>query len=278
MATLLRPAAFLALAIIAFTAMASPVTDAIYPAPQLPLSLDGLAAGSRMITVPTADGLKVRGILAPGRTDRPLLLVFHGNASSAVTALRWLGPLAQDGYRILAADYRGYSGNPGRPSEAGLLADARAFLTAARAEAAGQPVWVVGHSLGGGVALALSRSERLDTIVTIGTFTRIRDMAPGMARAFVPDDYRNIDAIKALDEPFFLIHGGHDEVVPSAHGKALFDAATGKSGAAFLVKNASHQPAASDLRTIFAVIAAKMSNRPAPPLPDQIQSSSFRPR
>jgi fermentation-respiration switch protein FrsA (DUF1100 family) len=272
---LLSRAALLALLVVAVPACANPVSSAIYPAPQVPLTLDGLPSGSRMVPVTTADGLKLSGILSPGGTDRPLLLVFHGNASSAATALSWLSPLQQDGFRILSAEYRGYSGNAGRPSEAGLLADARAFLAAARAEAAGQPIWVVGHSLGGGVALSLSRAEALDAVVTIGTFTRIRDMAPALARAFVPNEYRNLDAVKALEEPLFLIHGSRDDVIPVAHGKALFDAAAGKNGGAFVIRSADHVPEAADLRLIFAAIDADLAGKPLPALTADIQAVRF---
>jgi fermentation-respiration switch protein FrsA (DUF1100 family) len=242
-------------------ACGNPVSGRIYPAPQAPLSLEGLPSGSRFVPVSTADGLTMKGILSPGRPDRPLLLVFHGNGSSAATAMRWLAPLGQDGYRILAAEYRGYSGNAGRPSEAGLRADARAFLAAARAEAAGQPVWVIGHSLGGGVGLSLSRVEKLDLLITVGTFTRLRDMAPAIARALVPDEYRNIDAVKAIDEPLFIIHGVRDDVVPWQQGEALHKAAAGKLGCSFVLRDGDHQPPASDLRIILNKIGADPGGR-----------------
>lgn len=266
-----------ALLLLAAPACAGPVSSRIYPAPQDSISLEGSPPGSRFVDVATADGLKLKGIYSAGQPGRPLLLVFHGNASSAETALKWLAPLKEEGFGILAASYRGYSGQPGRPSEAGLLADARAFLAAARAEAAGRPVWVVGHSLGGGVALALSRTETFDALVTIGTFTRLRDMAPGIARSLVPDEYRNADAVKALDEPFFLIHGSRDGVVPVTHGKALFDLATGKRGGAFVLRAADHVPAATDLRRIFAAIEADLTGRPPPALPAEIQAARFPP-
>ncbi|GAA4016067.1 alpha/beta hydrolase [Sphingomonas swuensis] len=275
MPPLLIRAALLSTLLVAAPACGSPVTDRIYPAPQEALTLAGLPSGSKFLPVTTRDGVKLTGILAPGRADRPLLLVFHGNASSATTALRWLGPLTEDGYRILSAEYRGYSGNAGKPSEAGLVQDAAAFLAAARIEAGGQPVWVVGHSLGGGVALALSRSEKLDALVTIGTFTRIRDMAPTLARALVPDEFRNADAARALDEPWYLIHGSRDDVVPVTHGKALFDLAAGKDGRAFVIRDADHRPAVRDLRSILAAIAASQAKQPLPPLSANVMTSSF---
>jgi fermentation-respiration switch protein FrsA (DUF1100 family) len=204
-----------------------------------------------------------------------LLLLLHGNGSSAATALAWLAPLQADGFGIFSAEYRGYSGMPGKPSEAGLVADAQAFLAAARREAGSRPVWVVGHSLGGGVALALSRREKLDAVITIGTFTRLRDMAPAVARAFVPNEYRNVEAVRALSAPLFIVHGAADDVVPVTHGKVLFDSATDKQGGGFVLRGAGHQPAAADLRPVFAAIAASLADQAFPTPPASIMTSSF---
>lgn len=277
MSPLLTRALLASLLMLAAPACAGPISSLIYPAPQSPITLDGLPQGTRFVTATTRDDLELKGVLSPGRSDMPLLLVFHGNASSAQSTLQWLAPLGSDGYRILVASYRGYSGQRGRPSEAGLVMDARAFLAAARAEAAGQPVWIIGHSLGGGVALALSRDEKLDALVTIGTFSRLRDMAPRVGRALVPDEYRNADAVRSLGAPLFIIHGVRDAVVPWQQGEALHRAAASKRGRSFVLRDADHVPAADTLRLIFAAIAADLSGKPLPTLPVGIKVVRFAP-
>lgn len=92
----------------------------IFQPPSAPLSLTGLPAGARFVAVTTADDLALRGIVVEGTADKPVLLVFHGNASSAQSVIEWLAPLASAGYTIVAAEYRGYSGGPGKPTEEGL--------------------------------------------------------------------------------------------------------------------------------------------------------------
>lgn len=239
---------------LAASASAGPVGDRIYPAPQAPLTLDGTPSGTRFVDVTTADGLSLRGLhVPPSRADRPLLLVFHGNASSAGTVMRWLDPVVGAGYGILAAEYRGYNGGPGKPSGSRLAMDAKAFLAEARRLAAGRPVWVVGHSLGGGVALDLSRSEKLDRLVTIGAFTALKEMTSGIARSLVPDDYRNIDSVRSLDEPYALVHGLRDQVVPWQMGQELHKAASlaDRRGQSYILKEEGHQPEARTLLTIL---------------------------
>ncbi|PSJ38516.1 alpha/beta hydrolase [Allosphingosinicella deserti] len=243
---------FVLLCIGARPVAAGPIRDRIYPAPTAPLSLSGLPAGATLIEVRTADGLVLKGIARPARPGRPTLLVFHGNGSSAADAMTWLHAVAEQGWGIVAAEYRGYSANPGTPSETGLAADADAFHAFARAQ--GGPLWVVGHSLGGGVALALSRRQRLDAVITVGTFTRLRAMAPKLARSFVPDAYDNKAAIAVLDEPYFLVHGTHDATVPVAQGEALHGAAGAAKarGASFVVIGADHKPAGAQMLAILS--------------------------
>lgn len=239
---------------------AGPVSRRIYPAPTAPLSARGLPEGTETVRVRTADGLELAGLAAAGR-ERPVLLVFHGNGSSAADSLRWLQPLVAEGYGLVAAEYRGYSGNPGVPDEKGLTADAEAFLALARARAAGRPVWVIGHSLGAGVAFDLARRETLDALVTVGAFTRLRAMAPKLARVLVPDDYDNLAAVPALDEPWFLVHGMADSVVPLRQGEALLEAAGAarRRGAGFAVVGADHRPDAAAIAAVLRSLAGYLA-------------------
>jgi hypothetical protein len=252
-------AAFLLLCVAA-AADAGPVSRRIYPAPTSPLTVTGLPEGIEMVRVRTGDGLELTGLAVAGR-ERPVLLVFHGNASSAADSVRWLQPLIAQGYGLIAAEYRGYSGNRGAPDEGGLTTDAAAFLALARARAAGRPVWVIGHSLGAGVAFNLAKRERLDALVTVGAFTRLRAMAPKLARAFMPDGYDNIAALAALDEPWFLIHGMADPVVPLQQGEALHEAAgkAGRRGASFVVVGADHKPDGNAIAAILDKLTAYLA-------------------
>jgi pimeloyl-ACP methyl ester carboxylesterase len=241
---------------LASPAAAGTVQERIYPAPKAPLSLAGLPPTARMISVETADGLTLAGIAIAPRGDMPTLLVLHGNGSSAADALRWLEPLAARGYGIVAAEYRGYSGNPGKPGEDGLTADGEAFLGYAAARRGAGAVWVLGHSLGAGVAFDLAARHKLDALITVGAFTRLRAAAPKLARAFVPNDYDNLAAVPQLDEPYFLIHGLADDTIASSEGEKLHAAAgaAGKSGGSFAIVGAGHRPDAVQIAAILETI------------------------
>ena len=260
------------------SACAGPVTQRIYPAPQEPLSASGMPAGTELLTISSRDGIALKGLYRPAAgKDRPLLLVLHGNASSAATTMRWLAPLVDEGFGILAAEYRGYSGLAGTPNEAGLTDDAAAFLAEGRRLAGGRPLWVVGHSIGGAVGLSLSRRERLDQLVTIGTFTRLRDMAPKLARGVVPNEYRNLDTIATIDEPYALIHGLRDGVVPWKMGEELHKAAvrSKRRGNSYILSEAGHQPDVALILAVLEDIQARSGGREPTKLPTAIRVVPF---
>ncbi len=237
------------------------VHQRVYPAPTARLSLSGLPEGSAFITVTAADGLMLKGIEVAPRPGMPTFLFFHGNGSAASDSIDWLSPLIAEGYGVVAAEYREYSGNPGRASEKGLAADADAFYARARQTAGAGKLIVVGHSLGGGVAFGLAGRQTLDALVTIGTFSSLHAMAPAIARPLLIDRYDNKAAVAKLDEPYFLIHGDADDVVPFAQGQALRAAAVAarRPGAMFAVHGAGHGPDAATLAMILTAINAKMA-------------------
>ncbi|KQM63271.1 alpha/beta hydrolase [Sphingomonas sp. Leaf17] len=256
------------------------IHDRIYQPPSAPLTTAGLPATATIDQVSTVDGLLLKGVEVPPKGDAPVLLIFHGNAGSAARSVDWFAPLVAKGYGIVAAEYRGYSANPGRPDEKGLAADADAFYARARALAGGRKVIVIGHSLGGGVAFGLSTRQTLDALVTIGTFTRLRAMAPRIARAFISDRYENAVAVRALDEPYYLIHGTADDTVPAQFGNELHNAAVkaGKPGASYVLTGQSHTPEATVLMPVIESIVARLRTPPAvgPALPDTVKVYPFR--
>lgn len=273
----MRQTLLLPLLLTASCADAQSIHDRIYQPHTTPLSVAGLPGGAALDRVRTADGLLLGGVEIAGKADKPVLLVFHGNAGSADRSIEWFAPLVAQGYGIVAAEYRGYSANPGRPDAKGLAADADAFYARARTLAGTRRVIVVGHSLGGGVAFGLATRQRLDALVTVGTFTRLRAMAPKIARAFVPNDYDNLAAVPKLDEPYFLIHGTADDTVPAPEGEVLQEAATKahKAGAAFVIAGAGHHPDGAVMAAVIDAVTARVAGTPAPALPAAVKVYPF---
>lgn len=213
--------ALLALTLLATNACANPVRDAIFQPPTKALSLDELTSDAQLIEVTTADNLKLKGIYVPPKGDKPILLVFHGNASSARGILKHMKNITDAGFGVISTEWRGYSQNPGKPSQKGVAMDADAFYQYAKSVAGVRKIIVFGHSLGGAVALDLALRNKLDMIVTYGTFYNVDAFVPFYGKLLIADPFDNSKAVTKLDEPYVLIHGLEDETIPVAHGAML---------------------------------------------------------
>lgn len=179
------------------------------------------------LEIETEDGERLHGWLVEAATPtRGCVLLCHGNAGNVSDRLPHAVLLAKAGFDVLLFDYRGYGRSTGNPTEQGTYRDARA----ARQPLGGRaPLYYLGESLGGAVALALARESPPAGLVLQSAFTSVRDMArlhyPFIPAALVPDAYPSIRLIGGIEAPLLVLHGERDDIVPPSHGRALFDAA-----------------------------------------------------
>ena len=73
-----------------------------------------------------ADGLKLHGWYVEAAEPRAVVLVAHGNGGNVTHRVDLMKHFQALGASTLVFDYRGYGRSEGSPSEAGVLADARA--------------------------------------------------------------------------------------------------------------------------------------------------------
>ena len=81
-----------------------------------------------VVTLHTSDGLELLAWYRKAETGHPTLVLFHGNAGHIGHRSHKIRPFLDAGMGVLLAEYRGYGGNDGKPSEAGLYRDGRAAL------------------------------------------------------------------------------------------------------------------------------------------------------
>ena len=90
--------------------------------------------GARDVQLTTDDGLALAAWYLPAAAPgAPTVLVANGNGGHRGLRAPLARALNAEGLSVLLFDYRGYGGNPGSPSEAGLALDVRAardFLVA----------------------------------------------------------------------------------------------------------------------------------------------------
>jgi hypothetical protein len=92
---------------------------------------------------------------------------------------------------------------------------------------------LLGHSLGGGVAVALAADGGARALVVENSFSSMVGVAAHShwwlpVRLVMRNRYESADRICQYDGPLFQTHGTTDELIPIQFGRALFDAAPGK--------------------------------------------------
>lgn len=210
----------------------------IYLPDRSPLDAGRLAAPDwRTIETRSDDGLALRHLYRPGAAGAgPLLLAFHGNGGHAGHRVEKFEEMLGPERGLLLAEYRGYGGNPGKPSEEGLLADARSLLAWLETEGlAPSEVVLYGESLGSGVATALAAESAtagrpFAGLILESPFDSLAAVAQHHywylpARPLVRDRFDSAARIGAVAAPLLVLHAEADRVVPLRFGERLFEAA-----------------------------------------------------
>jgi fermentation-respiration switch protein FrsA (DUF1100 family) len=181
----------------------------------------------QVISLRTRDGLDLVGWFHPAPAYRYTVLSFHGNGDFIGAHALLARRLIDAGHGVLLVSYRGYSGNPGSPSEAGLYDDGRAAM--AFLEARNEAVVLHGFSLGAAVAVRMAVEHRVHGVILEAPFTAAADIAAS-AYPFVPvrwlmrDPFDTLPNLGAIRVPVLVIHGTRDEVVPAAQSDRVYDA------------------------------------------------------
>jgi pimeloyl-ACP methyl ester carboxylesterase len=79
--------------------------------------------------------------------EKPVVLYFHGNGGALRNRVDRFHALIADGNRLIALSYRGYGGSTGRPTEAGLIADAEAAYAFAAEHYPAEQIVLWGHEV-----------------------------------------------------------------------------------------------------------------------------------
>ncbi|MEQ8398606.1 alpha/beta hydrolase [Thalassobaculum sp.] len=203
------------------------VPDTTRPEP----GLDGPPTMTR-VHATTIDGLSLEGWWYPPPDVGLTIVYFHGNAGHVGTREAKAQRLIARGYGVLLAGYRGYGGNPGRPSETGLIRDGHGWLTAVESLGVERDaVLLYGESLGSGVVAALAQEHSVAGVVLEAPYTSIADIAASQywyvpVRRLLLDRFDTLSRIPGVRAPVLIVHGTEDRVIPVEHGARVYAAAS----------------------------------------------------
>ena len=182
-------------------------------------------------TVRGADGVDLALLVAPGVPGLPILLHFHGNGGNAQDRSDLGLLLNNSGYGVVLVEYRGYGGNPGRPSEAAFAADAAALLAWTRSRFPGAPVVLWGESLGTAVVTRLAEGRRdIAAVVLESPFTSVTDIAADAypwlpTRLLLRHRFENLARMPQITAPVLVVASEGDRLTPASQAARVAAAA-----------------------------------------------------
>ncbi|HEV8280476.1 MAG TPA: alpha/beta hydrolase [Candidatus Limnocylindrales bacterium] len=222
---------------------------------------DLLPPEAQVVELQTADGLRLSGWFLPAggqssgssadSTPGPAVLICNGNAGDRSHRLPLAEALAERGYGVLLFDYRGYAGNPGKPTEEGLRADARAAVDAlaARPDVDPERIAYFGESLGAAVAGGLATERPPAALVLRSPPSSLADVGRHHY-PFLPifdvllfDRYPLAEQLRSVRGPLLVLVTERDEIVPAELSHRVFDAAAEPKRYVPILANHHNDPA-----------------------------------
>jgi uncharacterized protein len=195
-----------------------------------PVRLPPAAAGlpqAEEVTFKSDDGETLLAWHVAPRGDKPVVIYFQGNAEGFKPRVDRFTWLTADGTGLLALCYRGYGGSTGRPTEDGLIRDARAAYDFVRKRDPGKRIILFGESLGTGVAVALAAEREVAGIILDAPYTSTAEVGAAAypfapVRWLIKDSFRSDERIARVHAPLLVLHGERDNIVPVRFGEKLF--------------------------------------------------------
>lgn len=195
-----------------------------------------------------ATTLDYQGLIAIQETSAPnsTIVLFHGNGGTALDREFYLKPFLELGFRVILAEYPGYGGRPGKVGEKPFVADGLETLHLAYRQY-GKPLYLLGESLGCGVAAAVARQTSLPIagIILITPWDTLASVAKSKfpfipVKLFLTDKYDNIENLKSFKNKISIIGAEHDEIIPITHAINLYNTLPEGKKRMWIIKGAGH--------------------------------------
>lgn len=166
--------------------------------------------------------------ISPSSGTRQRLLIVHGNAGSAIDRLNYANELENiEPLDVYILEYPGYGPRPGSPSQKSLFQAADEAAALIKKDG---PFYVVGESLGTGVAcyLAGTYPESVRGMLLLAPY----DNLTGVGQCHMPlfpvkwlllDRFPSSTYLKKYHGPIAVLVAGRDVVVPMRFGRKLYE-------------------------------------------------------
>ncbi|MEH6472369.1 MAG: alpha/beta fold hydrolase [Halopseudomonas sp.] len=226
---------------IALAGCGSPSGLLFYPMKDYVRTPQQLDLAYQDVSLKAADGVELFAwYLPPQGEPRGNLLYLHGNGENISTHMLSIAWLPEQGYGVLALDYRGYGRSQGKAKLPDVFLDLEAASDwlFANTEA---PHFLLGQSLGAALAAGFSnhpKAQHFNALLLDAPFARYQDIGRyALSRSWfgrvvlspavrlLPDGYDPQERIVESRLPTLFYASPNDAVVPLSHTEALYQAA-----------------------------------------------------
>jgi len=216
-----------------------------FPSSELP-SAKVLAAENMILWPETVSDY--RGLITANETSAPngTIVLFHGNGGTALDRGFYLEPLMKLGFRVILAEYPKYGGRQGFVGEKPFVADGVETVRQAF-EQYGEPLYLMGESLGCGVAAAVAKqtSTPIAGIILITPWDTLASVAKSLfpflpVKMFLTDKYDSIENLKSFKKKISVVGAERDEILPIKHALNLYNSLPEDKKRMWIIKGAVH--------------------------------------
>lgn len=198
-----------------------------------------------------ADGAVLNGLHFKAEKPKGIILYNHGNAGELDSWGKWGQLLANRySYDVVLWDYRGYGKSRGKRRQQLMLDDGLLFYKYCQSLFKEELITIYGRSLGGFFATHIAKHHMPNQLILESTPTSILEVA-NEVYPFIPAKwllkfrFQNIENIKTIDTPTFLIHGTMDDLIPFEHGQRLFQLSSAGTKEFFPIDGGNHNDLAN---------------------------------
>ena len=210
------------------------INSIIFPAP--PPNYSEAEFGEELIWIPKSEEkFSIPCLfLKSEEGSNKIMIFFHGNAEDLKLSYDLI-----DLFRtvlhvhVLAIEYPGYGLYKSKSSAKTILKDAETVydFVVSQFTFKYRDIFVFGRSIGTGPATHLARHRKIGCLLLMSSFTSIKAVirnVAGRLSSLVKERFSNIDNIKYVTCPTFLVHGRKDNLIPYTHSQQLQEACGGR--------------------------------------------------
>ncbi len=203
---------------------------------------EDVAQPYKNIILTAADGTRLHSWWLAGQNKSPdtVILYLHGNAQNISTHSHSIYWLAQEGYDVLALDYRGFGASQGEAQMPDILQDIEAATRWIRYHYPEKKLIILGQSIGAALAVNFTAKAsvryNIEGLILDAPFAAFPQAARDVtSKSFigwfiypftilVPSRWDPVDLAGHIKIPTLIMHSQEDPVIPYERGRRVFDA------------------------------------------------------